>query len=126
MLLHPHHGKFLVFRMVRLLFISALSRLTCVCSEFSLLIAGIRLFKEAKDWDSYGRVSCSFDSLVHDYFNWLFGWKCCSSQYWDDHPAIMAVSVIDGTSEAIFRTLMSLGHSRSEYDCWNVISTSYI
>jgi len=52
---------------------------------------GLRLFREAKDWDSYGRI-------------------------WDDHPAIMAVSVIDGTSEAIFRTLMSLGHSRSEWD----------
>lgn len=33
---------------------------------------------------------------------------------WDDHPAIMAVGVVDGTSEAIFQTLMSLGASRSE------------
>lgn len=33
---------------------------------------------------------------------------------WDDHPAIMAVGVVDGTSEAIFQTLMSLGSSRSE------------
>lgn len=33
---------------------------------------------------------------------------------WDDHPAIMAVGVVDGTSEAIFQTLMSLGPSRSE------------
>ncbi|XP_008367239.2 protein ENHANCED DISEASE RESISTANCE 2-like isoform X2 [Malus domestica] len=52
---------------------------------------GLRLFKEAKDWDSRGR-------------------------HWDDHPAIMAVGVVDGTSEAIFRTLLSLGPSRSEWD----------
>jgi len=52
---------------------------------------GLRLFKEAKDWDSRGK-------------------------HWDDHPAIMAVGVIDGTSEAIFQTLMSLGPSRSEWD----------
>nr|XP_011469654.1 PREDICTED: protein ENHANCED DISEASE RESISTANCE 2-like [Fragaria vesca subsp. vesca] len=52
---------------------------------------GLRLFKEAKDGDSRGR-------------------------HWDDHPAIMAVGVVDGTSEAIFRTLLSLGPSRSEWD----------
>ncbi|CAG7905652.1 hypothetical protein BRARA_D00440 [Brassica rapa] len=52
---------------------------------------GLRLFKEAKDWDSRGR-------------------------HWDDHPAIMAVGVIDGTSEDIFNTLMSLGPLRSEWD----------
>ncbi|XP_022765374.1 protein ENHANCED DISEASE RESISTANCE 2-like [Durio zibethinus] len=52
---------------------------------------GLRLFKEAKDGDSRGR-------------------------HWDDHPAIMAVGVVDGTSEAIFRALMSLGPSRSEWD----------
>ncbi|XP_052480113.1 uncharacterized protein LOC105804340 isoform X5 [Gossypium raimondii] len=34
---------------------------------------------------------------------------------WDDHPAIMDVGVVDGTSEAIFQTLMSLGPSRSEW-----------
>ncbi|BBG97811.1 Pleckstrin homology and lipid-binding START domains-containing protein [Prunus dulcis] len=50
---------------------------------------GLRLFKEAKDWDSRGR-------------------------HWDDHPAIMAIGLVDGTSEAIFRTLLSLGPSRSE------------
>ncbi|RVW84339.1 hypothetical protein CK203_036669 [Vitis vinifera] len=33
---------------------------------------------------------------------------------WDDHPAIMAVGVVDATPEAIFRVLMSLGPSRSE------------
>ncbi|XWS65165.1 hypothetical protein CRYUN_Cryun05aG0068500 [Craigia yunnanensis] len=33
---------------------------------------------------------------------------------WDDHPTIMAVGVEDGTSEAVFQTLMSLGPSRSE------------
>ncbi|KAJ0046656.1 hypothetical protein Pint_06039 [Pistacia integerrima] len=52
---------------------------------------GLRLFKEAKDSDSRGK-------------------------HWDDHPAIMAVGVVDGTSEAIFRTLMSLGSSRTEWD----------
>ncbi|GAB4825418.1 hypothetical protein Ancab_008291 [Ancistrocladus abbreviatus] len=52
---------------------------------------GLRLFKEAKDRD------------IH-------------RKRWDDHPAIMAVGVIDGTSEAIFRTLMSLGPLRSEWD----------
>ncbi|KAJ6717659.1 ENHANCED DISEASE RESISTANCE-RELATED [Salix purpurea] len=50
---------------------------------------GLRLFKEAKDWDSRGR-------------------------HWDDHPAIMAVGVVNGTPEAIFRALMSLGASRSD------------
>ncbi|GMI90340.1 hypothetical protein like AT2G28320 [Hibiscus trionum] len=52
---------------------------------------GLRLFKEAKVWDSHGG-------------------------HWDDHPAIMAVSMVDGTSEAIFLALMSLGPSRSEWD----------
>lgn len=51
---------------------------------------GLRLFKEAKERDSLGR--------------------------WDDHPAIMAVGVVDGTSENIFQTLLSLGPSRSEWD----------
>ncbi|XP_048444930.1 protein ENHANCED DISEASE RESISTANCE 2-like isoform X2 [Pyrus x bretschneideri] len=51
---------------------------------------GLRLFKEAKDRDSHGK--------------------------WDDYPAIMAVGVVDGTSEGIFQTLMSLGPSRSEWD----------
>ncbi|GMI72542.1 hypothetical protein like AT2G28320 [Hibiscus trionum] len=52
---------------------------------------GLRLFKEAKDGNSRGRR-------------------------WDDIPAIMAVGVVDGTSEAIFRVVMSLGPSRSEWD----------
>ncbi|KAL0340730.1 UNVERIFIED_CONTAM: protein ENHANCED DISEASE RESISTANCE 2-like [Sesamum radiatum] len=52
---------------------------------------GLRLFKEAKDRDSNGR-------------------------HWDDHPAIMAVGTIDASSEAVFRTLMSLGTSRTEWD----------
>nr|XP_029150955.1 protein ENHANCED DISEASE RESISTANCE 2 isoform X5 [Arachis hypogaea] len=52
---------------------------------------GLRLFKEAKDRDSVAKK-------------------------WDDHPAIMAVGVVDGTSEAVFQTLMSLGPSRSEWD----------
>ncbi|KAE8714803.1 Ribophorin I isoform 1 [Hibiscus syriacus] len=52
---------------------------------------GLRLFKEAKDVSSRGRRL-------------------------DDIPAIMAVGVVDGTSEAIFRVIMSLGPSRSEWD----------
>ncbi|EOY18665.1 Pleckstrin (PH) and lipid-binding START domains-containing protein [Theobroma cacao] len=52
---------------------------------------GLRLFKEAKDGDSRGG-------------------------HWDDHPAIMAVGVVDGTSETIFRAVMSLGPARSEWD----------
>lgn len=52
---------------------------------------GLRLFKEAKDRDSNGKL-------------------------WDDNPAIMAVAVIDGTPEAVFRTLMSVGTSRTEWD----------
>ncbi|XP_050208738.1 protein ENHANCED DISEASE RESISTANCE 2-like [Mercurialis annua] len=52
---------------------------------------GLRLFKEAKDWDSRGG-------------------------HWEDNPAVMAVGVVDGTSEAIFQTLMSLGPLRSEWD----------
>lgn len=39
---------------------------------------------------------------------------CNFSQRWDDPPALMAVGVVDGTSEAIFQTVMSLGSSRSE------------
>ncbi|KAK9014632.1 hypothetical protein V6N11_005785 [Hibiscus sabdariffa] len=56
---------------------------------------GLRLFKEAKDGNSRGKR-------------------------WDDIPAIMAVGVVDGTPEAIFRVVMSLGPSRSEWDfCLN-------
>ncbi|XP_076912469.1 protein ENHANCED DISEASE RESISTANCE 2-like [Bidens hawaiensis] len=50
---------------------------------------GLRLFKEAKD---------------------------TNSQISSDYPAIMAVGVIEGTCEAVFRTFMSLGLSRSEWD----------
>nr|CAB3499361.1 unnamed protein product [Digitaria exilis] len=50
---------------------------------------GLRLFTEANDGSSRGK-------------------------YWDDHPAIMAVGVVDANSEAVFQTLMSLGQSRSE------------
>uniref|UniRef100_A0A803M7T3 PH domain-containing protein n=1 Tax=Chenopodium quinoa TaxID=63459 RepID=A0A803M7T3_CHEQI len=52
---------------------------------------GLRLFKEAKDRDIHGKR-------------------------WDDHPAIMAVGVVDGTSENIFRAVMSLGSLRSQWD----------
>lgn len=52
---------------------------------------GLRLFKESKDGDFVGKR-------------------------WNDHPAIMAVGVVDATSESIFKTVMSLGSSRSEWD----------
>ncbi|XP_073012007.1 protein ENHANCED DISEASE RESISTANCE 2-like isoform X1 [Typha latifolia] len=52
---------------------------------------GLRLFKEVKDGDF-------------------------CSKHWDDHPAIMAVGVVDATAETIFQTVMSLGPSRSEWD----------
>ncbi|TKY46165.1 ENHANCED DISEASE RESISTANCE 2 [Spatholobus suberectus] len=52
---------------------------------------GLRMFKEAEDWDSH-------------------------RSHWGSHPVMMAVGVVDGTSEAIFHTLMSLGSSRSEWD----------
>ncbi|XP_047317928.1 protein ENHANCED DISEASE RESISTANCE 2 isoform X2 [Impatiens glandulifera] len=55
---------------------------------------GLRLFKEAKDRDACAK--------------------------WNDHPAIMAIGVVNGTSEAVFQTLMSLGVSRTEWDfCFN-------
>ncbi|KAK2993113.1 hypothetical protein RJ640_021785 [Escallonia rubra] len=78
---------------------------------------GLRLFKEANDRDSSGRVGLfvGFVSItVWKLF--LLEVTCCYFQHWDDHPAIMAVGVVEGTSEAIFRTLMSLGPSRSEWD----------
>ena len=57
---------------------------------------GLRLFKEAKERDSNGM------------------------KIWDGHPAVMAVGLIDGTPEAIFHTLMSVGTSRTEWDfCFN-------
>ncbi|XP_031502521.1 protein ENHANCED DISEASE RESISTANCE 2-like isoform X2 [Nymphaea colorata] len=35
---------------------------------------------------------------------------------YDDHPAIMAVGMVDATSEAVFQTVMTIGASRSEWD----------
>ncbi|CAD5192606.1 unnamed protein product [Musa acuminata subsp. malaccensis] len=52
---------------------------------------GLRLFKEEKDVGS-------------------------PTKHRDDHPGMMAVGVIDASSEAIFQTVMSLGQSRSEWD----------
>ncbi|XP_057526843.1 protein ENHANCED DISEASE RESISTANCE 2-like isoform X1 [Amaranthus tricolor] len=52
---------------------------------------GLRLFKEAKGGNIHRKL-------------------------WDDHPAIMAIGVVDGTSENIFRAVMSLGPSRSQWD----------
>jgi len=40
--------------------------------------------------------------------------KICCIQSWGNHPVMMAVGVLDGTSEDIFHTLMSVGSSRSE------------
>ncbi|PWA87231.1 pleckstrin (PH) and lipid-binding START domains-containing protein [Artemisia annua] len=54
---------------------------------------GLRLFKEAKDINNTSSERAS-----------------------NDFPAIMAVGVIEGTCEAVFRTFMSLGVSRSEWD----------
>ncbi|KAL5998349.1 hypothetical protein ACLOJK_009289 [Asimina triloba] len=91
MLLHLLPGQYLVVKMV------------CFCGVFTLklsltnkikllkpeIMAGLRLFKETKDGDFHGKQ-------------------------WDDHPATMAVGVVDATSEDIFQTVMSLGPSRSE------------
>ncbi|KAK3011600.1 hypothetical protein RJ639_011435 [Escallonia herrerae] len=79
---------------------------------------GLRLFKEANDRDSRGRVGLfvGFVSITVWKLLLLLEVTCCYFQHWDDHPAIMAVGVVEGTSEAIFRTLMSLGPSRSEWD----------
>lgn len=52
---------------------------------------GLRLFKEAQDRDS-------------------------NAGRWGNHPAIMAVGVINGTPEAVFRTLMFIDTSRTEWD----------
>ncbi|KAL7589696.1 hypothetical protein Lser_V15G36383 [Lactuca serriola] len=53
---------------------------------------GLRLFKESRDSNNSAERTSN------------------------DHPAIMAVGVIEGTSESVFRTFMSLGLSRSEWD----------
>ncbi|KAI3511793.1 hypothetical protein L1887_18951 [Cichorium endivia] len=50
---------------------------------------GLRLFKETRNQDNKNKIG---------------------------HPAIAAISVIDGAPEDIFRILMSLGYSRSEWD----------
>lgn len=47
-------------------------------------------------------------AIAFDFFFSFLHWQ------WDDHPAIMAVGIVDETSEAIFQTLMSLGPSRSQ------------
>ncbi|KAI3705533.1 hypothetical protein L1987_75772 [Smallanthus sonchifolius] len=52
---------------------------------------GLRLFKEAKDNNSSERQRAG-------------------------QPAIMAVGVVEGTSEAVFKILMSIGPSRYEWD----------
>lgn len=79
------------------------------CIAFS----GLRLFKESKDRDSRRRVSFFIEKLVF-YLIFILVDILYHLQHWDNHPAIMAVGIVDGTSEAIFRTLMSLGSSRSE------------
>ncbi|XP_051121559.1 protein ENHANCED DISEASE RESISTANCE 2-like [Andrographis paniculata] len=52
---------------------------------------GLRIFKEARDKNSSGK-------------------------HWDENAAVMAVGVIDGAPESVFRTIMSLGASRTEWD----------
>ncbi|KAL0382675.1 UNVERIFIED_CONTAM: protein ENHANCED DISEASE RESISTANCE 2 [Sesamum calycinum] len=92
---HLHHGKYLAVKMVKRHIYSILQRLTIVFKNFDVHILlphqDCVSSKEAKDRDSNGR-------------------------HWDDHPAIMAVGTIDASSEAVFRTLMSLGTSRTEWD----------
>ncbi|KAG5100127.1 hypothetical protein JHK82_045179 [Glycine max] len=74
---------------IRLLKDAALKQVaSSVISNFTDCV-GLRMFKEARDWDSHGNK-------------------------WGTHPVMMAVGVVDGTSEEIFHTLMSLGSSRSE------------
>jgi hypothetical protein len=87
MLLRLLHGQYLAAKMVSIKKISFLY-ITGFCAESDLHL-GLRLFTEAKDGGSEGK-------------------------YWDDHPAIMAVGVVDANSEAVFQTVMSLGQSRSE------------
>ena len=38
------------------------------------------------------------------------------NKWWNDHPALMAVGVVDATCESVFETIKSLGPSRSEWD----------
>ncbi|KAA3453405.1 Homeobox-leucine zipper ATHB-14-like protein [Gossypium australe] len=81
---------------------------------------GLRLFKESKDRGSLGGVGFYSDT-IHDccariFFSVYSAEETSCSKLWDDDPAIMAVGVVDGTSEAIFLALMSLGPSRSEWD----------
>ncbi|KAL2577354.1 hypothetical protein AAZV13_16G127700 [Glycine max] len=76
---------------------------------------GLRMFKEARDWDSHGNVSCSYLCKISFLFMVILSKLCCI-QKWGTHPVMMAVGVVDGTSEEIFHTLMSLGSSRSEWD----------
>lgn len=71
------------------------------------------MFKEARDWDSHGNVSCSYLCKISFLFMVILSKLCCI-QKWGTHPVMMAVGVVDGTSEEIFHTLMSLGSSRSE------------
>ncbi|KAI3731002.1 hypothetical protein L1987_62185 [Smallanthus sonchifolius] len=56
--------------------------------------------KRSLDWTS--SASMHVDAMTSDTSN--------------DYPAIMAVGVIEGACEAVFRTFMSLGLSRSEWD----------
>lgn len=121
MSLHLHHGKSSDAKTVRegdilckKIVIQETAALTDLF-EFS----GLRLFKEAKDWDSRGMVTfiCTFHCICESYnfkFLKLTSFAENPLQHWDDHPAVMAVGVIDGTSENIFNTLMSLGPTRSE------------
>lgn len=51
---------------------------------------GLRLFKQARDQEGHDKR--------------------------DGHPALAAASVMEGTPEVIFQTLMSLGSSRSQWD----------
>lgn len=73
------------------------------------------MFTEANDGGSRGKVYLILSNALCMCMDvLLFTIVCLFPQYWDDHPAIMAVGVVDANSEAVFQTLMSLGQSRSE------------
>jgi len=85
------------------------AKIQFTCFRFTFVYWGKRW------WLSWEGISYSQQCIVHAYGCIVkFTIVCLFPQYWDDHPAIMAVGVVDANSEAVFQTLMSLGQSRSE------------
>ncbi|MBA0694886.1 hypothetical protein Goari_005150 [Gossypium aridum] len=99
-------------RWIRCLKDSALKESPCLAKNFSAppkkIWSSLRL-TNSKRTHSKDSVHWPFHSSVH-------AEAMTSDVHWNDIPAIMAVGVVDGTSEAIFRVVMSLGPSRSEWD----------